>query len=507
MQPSFKLIFSPDVALVQRLADRDPENLFITPEFMRAMELRGFKPCLLGLWDQDEPVEVCLGAFKKGRLSSELDIRLLPDVSADSPFWTGLGAECRRLGVWDLTVYAVTARPGAVVPLGPLAFTESGEEYHVPLGTEPVPQPTSTNLRRNVAKARKAGLVIRRTRDPSVIETHIDLMDLSMDRRKERGEEVSGRVQHRYYEAMLKAGAGEFFQALDPAGTTLSSVFFIRSKGAAYYQSAGTSPEGMALGASPFLIWSTAEQLRQEGLTKFCLGGSTLDNTGLVRFKLGFGSQAVPFVSMGFNMAPALKRKLRTLLRLIKSGPKAWMRSLAFVDRYPVFAADVTQVPAPEPRPELVLEKLHETRLRELCQAKPEFHRQAERLDEFPFNDAWGVFLDGELAHVSWMVTPEHDKLCAERNLKLENGEVEITHCFTSATHRGKGLYPYAIRALAAQARAQGFKRVLMITHETNQASIQGITKAGLQAAGLVRQLRLPLVSPNPVWISRGHRR
>ena len=503
--PRFDLILSPDEALVQRLANREPENLFITPAFMHGQKRLGFTPCLLGLWEGDEPLHVCLGTYKKGRLSSSIDIRLTPDVPPDSPFWQGLAATCKRMGVWDLTVYAVTSRPDPVPVLGPVTFKETGDEYHLPLGATPLPLPPNTNLRRNLSKAQKNKLVLYRTTSPSVIEGHIALMDCSNTRRRERGEEVSGRARSFYYEAMLEAGAGEFFQAHSPEGVALSSIFMFRSKGAVYYQSAGTSPEGMSLGASPFLIWTAAETLRQEGLTKFCLGGSTLDNAGLVRFKSGFGSEAVPFVSMGFSMAPPLKRKLRTLLRMLKN-PREIIKTLGFIDRYQVYAADLATIPQPEPRPELELVKLDDAKLRALCLTQPEFHRQAERLDEFPFNDAWGLLLGDELVHVSWMVSPEHDRQCAERNVKVQDGEVEITHCYTSAAHRGKGLYPHAIRALSQKAQEQGFQRVLMITHHSNSASQQGILKAGLKLAGTVRQVRSPVISEAPLMTLRGHR-
>ena len=191
---------------------------------------------------------------------------------------------------------------------------------------------------------------------------------------------------------------------------------------------------------------------------------------------------------------------------MLRGNPRELLHELCFIDRYEVFASDLAAMPAPDPRPELVLVKLDNDRLRELCQAQPEFHRQAERLDEFPFNDAWGLMTGDELVHVSWLVTPEHDRLTAERNIRLRDGEVEITHCYTGNAHRGKGIYPHAIRLLSQQAAAQGFKRVLMITHHTNAASRQGMSKAGLKPAGPVRQIRSPFLSAAPLVILRGHR-
>ena len=287
---------------------------------MHGLKLRGFTPCLLTVVEGGKVLQGCLGAWKTGRLSSSLDIRMLPDLPAGSPFWKGLQVACKRLGAWDLTIYAVTTGPDPIPPLGPVSFCESGIEYHLPMGADPVPLPTSSNLRRNISKAQKSGLVLHRTSSRDATPFHVGLMGSSLERRKERGEHIAGNAQYRYYEDMLAAGAGEFFQAVDASGTVLSSVFFLRSAAAAYYQSAGTSAEGMSLGASAFLIWSAAETLRKEGVTKFCLGGSTLDNTGLVRFKSGFGGVEVPFYSKGISMASPVKSRFREWLRKLKIG-------------------------------------------------------------------------------------------------------------------------------------------------------------------------------------------
>ncbi len=502
----FKLIQFPNEKFVGELAARDPENLFVTSACMQGMALRGFVPCLLGLWEDDKLVQGCLGAYKAGRLSRSLDIRLLPDLPADSPFWPGLLAACRRLGVWDLSVCAVTQCPDPIPKLGPVTFEEAGTEFYLRLGADPPPAPSSSNHRRSIAKAIKNGLTLHRTTALEAISVHAAMMEASIDRRSARGEDIPGHVQKHYYRHMLQAGAGEFFQVHDKQGKVLSSLFFLRSKGAAYYQSAGTSREGMSLGASPFLIWNAADLLRKEGVTKYCLGGSTLDNTGLVRFKSGFGSLEEPFTTIQFSMVHPLKRKMRTMLKMLTSDPMGLMRGLFFIDRYPVYAADVKAVPEPEARPELLLEKLSNERLMELCRHQPEFHRQAERLTEFPFNDAWGLLAGDELVHVSWMVTPEHDRLCKERAIRVQDGEVEITHCFTSEAWRGKGIYPHAIRLLCQQARAMNVKRVMMTTHQTNVASQRGIEKAGLRFVGTVRQMRSPLLSSSILFTLRGHR-
>lgn len=260
----------------------------------------------------------CIGSFKKGRMSSSLDIRLLPDVAADSPFWPGLVRACKAMRVWELTVCAITQRPDPIPRLGPVGFEENGSEFFLRLSEKPEVSSLGSNHRRNLAKAEKNGLVLHRTSSPEAIITHTNLMGLSMERRHERGEDVAVNIRQTYYRQMLSAGAGEFSQVLHPDGTVLSSVFLLRSAAGSYYQSAGTSPQGMSLGASPFLIWRTAELLRHEGVTCFSLGGTPPDNAGLLRFKSSFGGEAVPFQTRTFNLAHPLLRSLRQWLEAVR---------------------------------------------------------------------------------------------------------------------------------------------------------------------------------------------
>lgn len=305
------MIRRPDDARLQQLAEGDPENPFATPAFARGQSLLGFTPCLAGVWAGDVLQAGCLASFKKGRLSGSLEIRFLPELPDDSPFWPGLMAACKTMRVWDLTVCAVTAKANPLPALGPVTFEENGTEFHLRLSDAPDPACMSSNHRRNLTKATKSGVTLHRSSSPDAITAHVALMNLSMERRTERGEEVSANIRDFYFRQMLSAGAAEFFQARAPDGTTLSSIFLLRSSAGAYYQSAGTSPQGMSLGASPFLIWRAAELLRREGVTCFSVGGTTHDNEGLLRFKSSFGGTPVPFQTRTFSLAHPLLRRLR----------------------------------------------------------------------------------------------------------------------------------------------------------------------------------------------------
>lgn len=504
MSLAFEIVRSPDDAALDSLARLRSDDPFASAAYAHAQRRLGFEPCILALRESGGAAAMsCLGLFKKGRLGGSFDIPWLPTLPADSSFWPGLVAACKKMGVWDLSVRTFNAP--AVPALGAECGRETGIEYRLDISGPSPLVPTSTNHRRSVTKARKLGVVIRRVRTPDAIAVHLSLMQASMDRRAARGESVPDKWNTKFYEALLASGAAEFAQALLD-GVVTSSIFLMRSPGGAYYQTAGTSPEGMSAGTSPFLIVELAEALRGEGATSLDLGGATPAETGLSRFKSGFGAAEIPFEIANFFLASPLARKLRTVLRLARHDPGALVREVVDLDHYCVFSTPPGDITAPECDEQIKVTRLGDDELRALCAAKPEFHRQAERIDEFGFNDAFGLFVGGELAHVSWLVTPEHDRLLPEREVMLREGEAEITHCHTAEAFRGKGIYPLAVRTLCQHAAASGVRRVFMVTHPQNAASLRGIEKAGLKPAGSIHRLRMPFLFKDRVLRWRGHR-
>jgi hypothetical protein len=135
-----------------------------------------------------------------------------------------------------------------------------------------------------------------------------------MTRRSARGEAVPSVQRDALAEAFLATGVGELFQAVADGASPLSSILVLRSPVGAYYHSAGTSPEGMDRGASQFLIASTAEQLRSEGVLRFNLGGAGPESEGLQRFKAGFGARVVPLEAATCVFGTTLERGARRII-------------------------------------------------------------------------------------------------------------------------------------------------------------------------------------------------
>ena len=134
----------------------------------------------------------------------------------------------------------------------------------------------------------------------------------------ERGEAVALLQEAAPLLALLRAGAGVLFQAMQ-GETVLSSALILLSRGGGYDQTTGTSPEGMELGASQFLIFEIAETLRRQGFTAFNLGGIAGQNPGLHTFKSGFGPIERRLEAARFALGSRLRRRLVGAMRSLRA--------------------------------------------------------------------------------------------------------------------------------------------------------------------------------------------
>ncbi len=314
MSLQFRSVLRPPPSLIESLAAVDPANPLHTPEYAKAHESLGERVCLLGLYAGNDLVSGCLGFLSGWFLRGNLHIRSLPSLPEPETFWRGVLQSCRGLGVWGLQIDTY-ASPGAVIPRLPGELERRDRwEYVLDLECENVLDGMSTQHRRNISRAGKAGLSIRRTREASACTTHLELMEASTERRASRGEKVDPGHDSARPLALLASRSGEIFQAVI-GEQVLSSILVLRSSQGAYYQSAGTLPEGMKLGASPFLVSQVAALLKQEGARVFSLGGAGVESPGLRRFKAGFGAREFELQAASFCPKSAAERRLRGALR------------------------------------------------------------------------------------------------------------------------------------------------------------------------------------------------
>jgi lipid II:glycine glycyltransferase (peptidoglycan interpeptide bridge formation enzyme) len=268
-------------------------------------------------------------------------------VGADSPFWSGLREFCRHHRITMLQIDTFGSPAGAEIPaFGSHCTRRPRCEFVLDLAGD-LPAMLGSNHKRNVKKAQKAGLVVSRTRSAEAASVHRALMSQSMDRRRSRGESVERIGPSLEDMTLLQSGAGELFQALD-GSTVRSSVLVLVAPKGGYYQSAGTSPEGMAVGASHFLIHGIASQLSAVGARVFNLGGAD-EASSLARFKQGFGASPVHLPSASCYVGPSWRRRVTRGMALLRTGRKTMLRWLTGrMRRPPADAADTGAAPSPE---------------------------------------------------------------------------------------------------------------------------------------------------------------
>ena len=483
------------------------ENPFLTDAYVSARQKLGGEVWILGTREGAAVGDAAVAVLRRGRLSTSLEIPSLPISAATDIFWQGVYAFCKRSKVTDLEGGTFGSSSFELPPLKGETSRTRRIEFVVPLRGA-TPAELSSNHKRNVKKATAAGLVIRRSADPELcLAEHHRLMGQSLGRRSARGEHVPQNVEEwPEHRAFLEAGSAEIFQVLQ-GETVLSSVLVLRSARAGYYESAGTSPEGMGLGASHFLIHAIGERLRTEGAVGFNLGGAE-PGSSLARFKAGFGATEVPLEACTCYVGPGWRKKLRSAYTLAREDPRR-LRKAVIGGRYKLLVyaiatdANVAPVPVPEGTRFAALSEQELTQIAPVADDAEFRERQLERLERFGKSYAFGVFQSEVLAHISWLLPAEALRRDSPRILQLRADEAEITACETLPQFRGRNLYPYAVQQLLEIARQQGIRRVYMKTREDNVPSQSGIVKGGLTKIGTITVITPPLMPGRAIVLRR----
>jgi GNAT superfamily N-acetyltransferase len=178
-----------------------------------------------------------------------------------------------------------------------------------------------------------------------------------------------------------------------------------------------------------------------------------------------------------------LVSSLRTAARLVVTDPGRLLRRARWrYHRWAVFSARLADLPAPGGVPGFELRRLSAAEVLALAPLDEEIAEGLHRCAPFADRAAWGAWVNGEFAHMAWLLDSTTEPQQEEPVLiRLRPAEVEITYCVTLPAFRGRGIYPELIRALAAKAAETGARDLIMITETKNVASQRGILKAGLR--------------------------
>lgn len=321
MTTSFAALVSPDQQTLIAISNLAPHSPFDAPAYAEALAERGVTPCALILLDGQQIVSGCLAALAGSKWNRRLEINSAPHLAAAELFWDGVGDFCRSQRVCDLDVQSFAAISPDMPHFDAVMSERSRSEFVVDLTTENRIATYSKNHKRSINKATKAGVSVTRSDTLDAYKVHVEMMRASMARRSNRGEKVLVPSVQDFDYCLLRTGAGELFQATQ-GDRIVASILILKAAASGYYHSAGTLPEGMQLGASPFLINEVARMLAASGMQTFNLGGVDPGADGLRRFKSGFGAYEVKLRAARFSMIKPWHRTLRRVARKFKIAPE-----------------------------------------------------------------------------------------------------------------------------------------------------------------------------------------
>lgn len=319
MIPSFQAESSPTADACRWLEEGSSTNPFATGPYLSAMELQGYEPWILSVRQKDRPLVGCGASMKSGKLNKWLQIDSLPAFERQEEqraFWSGLEDFCKDHRVSFLQLNSFGARSVVIPHFRHEIWRRRRFEFVLALEDRDLWALLSSNHRRNIRRAMKSGVEVRQASSEEACRQHVSLMAKSMERRSKRGEAILAAEDIDPCLALVQAKAAEFYRAVHE-DAVVSSILVLKSSRGAYYHSAGTSPEGMSLGASHFLIHECVKDLQAQAVEVFNLGGASDKGSGLARFKAGFGGEAVELESAEVFLGGTLKKTLNRLVEAL----------------------------------------------------------------------------------------------------------------------------------------------------------------------------------------------
>lgn len=473
------------------LAEGGSRNPFYTREYLQAKASLGHEVVAITMSRDGTMESGCAAFLRSGRLNRTLEIPSLPQV--DGAFWTGLAAMCRDLGVTDLSLGTFASPPVPIPRLGTRFHRVERCEWVLQLPRDASDGVLDRRHRYSVRKARENGVVVRRASGPEAVDCHLSVMRASVERRRARGDASPGEdPSGAEVRSLVESGAGEIYQAT-LNGSVVASGLVLRAPRAAYYHTSGSTPEGLASRAVPLLIHEITLTLAAEGVEVFNLGGA-LPESPLGLFKRCFGATPVALEAATAYVGPEWRRKLTSAVDMLRHRRGDARRLLTGrLTRYCIFSHDAGESAQVNVVEGAEFRKLEEADMRAI--SDPAFRdKQLDRLGRFGTSYAYGIVVDGRIAHISWLLPPGAIRIETPAVLLPGDGDAEITASETLPEFRGRGLYPFAIGQLLNVAHAKGVRTVYMKTHRHNVASQVGIRKAGLRQRGTVLVYEPPVV-------------
>ena len=303
----------------------NPANPLYHSLFQDAMAAMGRQPWVLTLRQEGEVVSASPAFLKTGRLNSTFSIPSLPSLVHGKTFWDGIMYICTTYNITILSINCIASSCDPIPPLTKEMYRKPHHEYVIDLRKADLWKAYSENLKRNIKRARKSGLQIQRAVEDVACHEHMTLIRHSLDRRQRRGEDDVSSPDRAEMIALIRSGIGEFFQCVGQDGAVLSSILVLTAERGAIYHTGGTSPEGMACGASPFLLHEVIDSLRAKDKDVFYLG-SAAPGCSLQHFKASFGAKPIQGESAEFLVGGRFRFGLGRFAQWLSESPAPLLR-------------------------------------------------------------------------------------------------------------------------------------------------------------------------------------
>lgn len=317
MPVQFRTVCDPSTDLLAQVSALAPENPFYTSAYVNSVRLRGVVPFALLLESDGGLISACAAFLRNGRLNRRLEITSLPALPEGSEFWDGLVEFCRVSGISILNVETFGSPETVIAPLNGETSRKGRYEFQLDLAGTDLWSGLNRRNRRSIKKAIDAGLQLRRAEGRAACQSHVEIANSSLTRRRHRGENIGYEIGEADALAFVQNDAGEIYQAT-LGDDVLSSILVLRSSTGAYAQTSGTRDAGLEYGASQFLWYETARRLQGESLTVLNMGGTDKDSLGLQEFKAGFGSRRVELEAAEFYFGGVVRKTVGTIISRLR---------------------------------------------------------------------------------------------------------------------------------------------------------------------------------------------
>lgn len=128
--------------------------------------------------------------------------------------------------------------------------------------------------------------------------------------------------------------------------------------------------------------------------------------------------------------------------------------------------------------------------------------RRSFRARLSPTTSCFVVESHGRLLHASWVTTSGAWTRELGAYLRPPPRTAYIYESFTHPDARGRGLYPFALRAIASQAAGSGLDSLWVGVEASNPSSLRAVNKAGFRPVARLeysrRRCRLTVQIPTP---------